>query len=169
MSRLSCASSGTMFSALSQFKPVQPWTRIFSVASHSTPQVNPNPPLGLVSAQRRFRSNDQARLGAGAPGTVPARCGISVFPAERCSAFLLRQAGRCRGFRNNEHSRRRVRSDGWRNPDTTPPRGRNNSGTARNRPTAFRLRSTTPRSPPRIRRGLQAEKLFREIHPARGR
>ena len=50
-----------MFSALSQFKPVLPWTRIFSVASHSTPQVKPKPPLGLVSAHRRFRNSDQAR------------------------------------------------------------------------------------------------------------
>ena len=50
-----------MFSFASQFKPVLPWTRIFSAASHSTPQVKPKPPLGLVSAQRRFRKSDHAR------------------------------------------------------------------------------------------------------------
>ena len=93
MSWFSCASSGTMLSGLSQFKPVLPWTRIFSVASHSTPQVKPNPPLGLVSAQRRFRSSDQR-------------------------AAFFRRAGRCRAFRCNERSRRRARFGGWRNQDT---------------------------------------------------
>src|ERR1019366_103900 len=63
MSRFSCASSETMLSAASQFRPVLPWTRIFSVASHSTPLVKPKPPLGLVSAQRRLRSSDHARPG----------------------------------------------------------------------------------------------------------
>ena len=73
MSRLSCASSGTMLSALSQFRPVQPWTRIFSVASHSTPQVKPKPPLGLVSAQSRFRSRtrrDWRRSAGHRPGSL---------------------------------------------------------------------------------------------------
>ena len=59
-----------MLSALSQLKPVLPWTRIFSVASHSTPQVKPNPPLGLASAHRRFRNSDHARPFFGEPVVV---------------------------------------------------------------------------------------------------
>src|SRR5215472_10769413 len=63
MRALSRANSETMLSGLSQFRPVQPWSLIFSAASHSTPQVKPNPPPGLVSAQRRFLRSDHARLG----------------------------------------------------------------------------------------------------------
>src|SRR6185437_3856959 len=55
------ASSCTMFSGLFHARPVLPCTRIFSVASHSTPHVNPYPPLALVNAHSEFLSNDHAR------------------------------------------------------------------------------------------------------------
>src|SRR6266700_26240 len=61
MSQFTRASSGMMFSLLRQARPVHPCTRILSMASHSTPQVKPNAPLTLASAQRRLRNSDHAQ------------------------------------------------------------------------------------------------------------
>ena len=55
------ASSGTMFSSLPQASARQEWTLIFSVQSHSTPQVKPKPPFTLARAERRLRNSDQVR------------------------------------------------------------------------------------------------------------
>src|SRR5436189_3445760 len=55
------ANSDVRFSSLPHANPVFSCTLIRSLASHSTPQVNPKLPLTLASPHSRFLSNDHAR------------------------------------------------------------------------------------------------------------